>query len=111
MLDVLSQDYIRTARAKGVREVIVIAKHALRNAAMPVVTVCGLDFAYMLGGTIIIENVFARSGLGRMMMLAIHSRDYPLVQGAVLIFAIAVILVNILTDVIYCLIDPRIRFD
>jgi peptide/nickel transport system permease protein len=110
MLEVLNRDYIRTARAKGLAERIVTYRHALRNALIPVVTVVGLQFGTLLGGAVIIEQVFSLPGVGRFALEGINLRDYPVVQGAVLLIAAAFILVNLLVDVIYSLIDPRIRY-
>ncbi len=109
-LEVLGQDYIRTARAKGLSERLVVYRHGLRNAAMPIVTVIGLDLAYLVGGTVIIETVFARPGLGKTMIDAVFNRDYPVVQGCVMLFAAGVIFVNFLTDLAYAAIDPRMKF-
>ncbi len=109
MLEVLSQDYVRTARAKGLSEKSVIIVHALKNALLPIVTVIGLYMGQLLGGAILTETVFARQGVGKLLMDAIFARDYPQVQGTVLIFAVAVILVNVLVDILYRIIDPRIR--
>jgi len=110
-LEVLGQDYIRTARAKGLAQRLVVYKHALRNAAMPILTVIGLDLAYLVGGTVIIETVFARPGLGKTLIDAIFNRDYPVVQGCIMFFAAGVILVNFLTDLAYAAIDPRVKLD
>lgn len=110
MLEVLGQDYVRTARAKGLAEKAVIMVHALKNALLPIVTVVGLYMGQLLGGAILTETVFARQGVGKLLMDAILARDYPQVQGTVLIFAIAVIFVNVLVDIIYRFLDPRIRF-
>ena len=109
MLEVLSQDYVRTARAKGLAEGPVVMVHALKNALLPIVTVVGLYMGQLLGGAILTETVFARQGVGKLLMDAITARDYPQVQGTVLIFAAAVILVNLVVDAIYKLIDPRIN--
>jgi ABC-type dipeptide/oligopeptide/nickel transport system permease component len=109
MLEVLSQDYVRTARAKGLAEKAVILVHALKNALLPIVTVVGLYMGQLLGGAILTETVFARQGVGKLLMDAIFARDYPQVQGTVLIFASAVILVNVLVDIIYRFLDPRIK--
>jgi ABC-type dipeptide/oligopeptide/nickel transport system permease component len=109
MLEVLNQDYIRTARAKGLSEKIVILVHALKNSLLPIVTVIGLFMGQLLGGAILVEVVFARQGMGRLLMDAIYLRDYPQVQGTVLIFAVWVILVNVLVDVFYRFLDPRIK--
>lgn len=109
MLEVLGAEYLVTAREKGLAERVVILRHALRNALIPIVTVIGLLFGQLLGGAIIIENVFARQGLGRLMINAIEQRDIPLVQGAVLAFGLCYVLVNLLVDISYTWIDPRIR--
>ncbi len=109
MLDVLSRDYIRTARAKGLRERAVIWLHALRNALIPVVTVAGLEFGGLLAGTVIIEVVFIRQGLGFQLIDAITQRDYPVVQGLVMLAAILYAVMNLLVDVLYTYIDPRVR--
>ena len=110
MLQVLSNDYIRTARAKGLSERVVILKHALRNALVPVVTVIGLQIGALLGGAVVTETVFALPGLGRMLVEGIFSRDFPAVQGAVLFIVLCVLLVNLLTDLLYTLLDPRIQY-
>lgn len=110
MLEIIHQDYMRTARAKGVAERVVIVRHALKNAAIPVVTVLGLQFGYLLGGAILTETVFSWPGLGSMMVRAIQARDYPLVQGGVLFIASTFVLVNLLVDMVYTFLDPRIRY-
>ncbi|HEY3804317.1 MAG TPA: ABC transporter permease [Kofleriaceae bacterium] len=109
MLEVLGEDYIRTLRAKGVPELRVLFVHALRNALLPVITVAGLQFGSLLSGAIIVEKVFARPGVGTTLLDAISERDYPVVQGTVLVIAVTYVLVNIAVDVAYGLIDPRIR--
>jgi peptide/nickel transport system permease protein len=109
MLDVLGQDYVRTARAKGVRELGVLGRHALRNALVPMVTVVGLQVGLLLGGSVITETVFGYPGVGQLVVSAISARDTPLVQACVLITASGFILVNLLVDMSYVLIDPRIR--
>jgi peptide/nickel transport system permease protein len=109
MLDVLGEDYLRTARAKGVGPLRVIARHALRNALMPVVTIVGLQFGALLSGAVITENVFAWPGVGTLLIQAITARDYPLVQGCVLVISLCYVAVNFLTDALYSVIDPRIR--
>jgi peptide/nickel transport system permease protein len=109
MLDVLSKEYIITARAKGLSEQMVILKHALRNALIPVVTFAGLQMAYLLGGATIVETMFARQGIGRLAVQSIFSRDYPLVQGVVLVTATIYVLINTLTDITYVLVNPKIR--
>jgi peptide/nickel transport system permease protein len=109
MLDVLGEDYLRTARAKGVRERAVIVRHGLRNALLPVVTIVGLQFGALLSGAVVTENVFAWPGIGTLLVQAITARDYPLVQGCVLVIALCYVAVNFLTDALYSLIDPRVR--
>jgi len=111
MLEVLRQDYTRTARSKGLTERVVIYKHALKNAMIPVVTVIGLQFGSLLGGAVLTETVFAWPGIGRLIVDSILARDYPVVQGAILIFALMFVLVNLLVDTMYGYIDPRIRYD
>jgi dipeptide transport system permease protein len=109
MLEVLSEDYIRTARAKGLTRLRVIVVHALRNALLPVVTVIGLQVGTLLGGAILTETIFAWPGLGRWLVEALQRRDYPVVQGGVLLVALLIILVNLLVDVLYGVVNPRIR--
>jgi len=111
LLEVLSQDYIRTARAKGLAERVVIFKHALRNALIPVVTVVGLEFGTLLSGAVITETIFAWPGLGQLLVGSILARDYPVVQGAVLLVAITFVLINLLVDLLYATIDPQVRYD
>jgi peptide/nickel transport system permease protein len=110
MLDVLSQDYIRTARAKGLGERDVLFVHALKNAAVPIVTVAGLGFAALIGGAVVTESVFAIPGLGRLTVDAILRRDYPVIQGVVLLFSFAYVIVNLGVDLLYSVFDPRIRY-
>jgi ABC-type dipeptide/oligopeptide/nickel transport system permease component len=110
MLEVLSLDYIRTARAKGLREEIVIAKHALKNALIPLVTVAGMQFGFLIGGTVIIETVFAWPGLGRLVVQAIFSRDYPLVQAIVFVLSLLFVGMNLLVDILYVYLDPQISY-
>lgn len=110
MLEILSLDYIRTARAKGLVEKIVIAKHAFKNALIPLVTIAGMQFGFLLGGTVIIETVFAWPGLGRLVVQAIFNRDYPLVQAIVLVLAVIFVAVNLLVDLIYVYLDPQISY-
>jgi peptide/nickel transport system permease protein len=110
MLEVVRQDYIRTARAKGVAERMIVYKHALRNALIPVVTVIGMQAGYILGGSVIIEQVFARPGIGRLALQAINQRDYPMVQGAVLFITLVFVTINLMVDVVYAYIDPRIHY-
>jgi peptide/nickel transport system permease protein len=111
LLDVLPSDFVRTARAKGVAGLRVLFRHALRNALIPVVTVMGLQFGALLGGAVIVESVFARSGLGRFAVAAVQSRDFPVIQGIVLFAAAVYALVNLSVDVMYLAIDPRITYD
>lgn len=110
MLEVLQQDYIRTARSKGVGEMSILFLHALKNAAIPIVTVIGIGIALLIGGAVVTESVFAIPGLGRLTVDAILRRDYPVIQGVVLMFSFVYVLINLLVDVIYTLIDPRIRY-
>lgn len=109
MLEVVRQDYIRTARAKGQSEKIVVLRHALKNALIPVITVIGIQFGSLLGGSVLVESVFAMPGLGKYMIDAIKMRDFPVVQGSVLFLAIAFSFVNLAVDIIYSFIDPRIK--
>jgi peptide/nickel transport system permease protein len=109
MLEVLGQDYIRTARAKGVNEPPVVWKHALRNAAVPIVTIAGIELGALLGGSVITETIFAWPGVGRLSVQAIYNRDYPVVQAAVFVLATTFVVVNLLVDVVYTYLDPRIR--
>ena len=111
MLEVLSQDYTTTARSKGLKEQVVIIKHALKNALIPIITVVGLQFGMLLGGAVLTETVFAWPGLGRLIVDSILARDYPVIQGAILIFGLIYILVNLIVDVLYAYVDPRIRYD
>lgn len=110
MLEVLEQDYIRTARAKGIREFWVIMGHALKNALLPIITVVGLQFGTLLGGAILTETIFSWPGIGTWIYEGILARDYPVVQGGVMFVALAVALVNLLVDISYALFDPRIRY-
>ena len=110
MLEVLSQDYVRTARAKGLGEGGILFLHALKNAAVPIVTVIGIGVALLIGGAVVTESVFAIPGLGRLTIDAILRRDYPLIQGIVLMFSMVYVLVNLAVDVVYTLMDPRIRY-
>jgi len=109
LMETLEEDYVRTARAKGLRERAVVMKHALRNALVPVVTVVGLELGRLLGGVVVVESVFAWPGLGRMLLEAIQARDFPVVQGSVLLFSVFLILTNFAIDLCYGVIDPRIR--
>ena len=111
MLEVMQMDYIRTAKAKGLKRRSVILRHALKNAILPVITVAGFNTGYLIGGAIVIEEVFALPGMGRLALYAIYQRDYPLIQGIVLFIAAIFVLVNLATDLIYAVVDPRIRLD
>ena len=110
MLEVLSQDYIRTAKAKGMSQMGILFIHAFKNAAVPVVTVIGIGIALLIGGAVVTESVFAIPGLGRLTIDAILRRDYPLIQGLVVVFSFVYVLVNLCVDVIYTVVDPRIRY-
>jgi peptide/nickel transport system permease protein len=110
VLEVLNQDYVRTARAKGLHERGVVVRHVLRNSMLPVITILGLQLGAVLAGSVIIESMFAIPGLGRMAVTAISGRDYPSLQAVVLFFTVVVLGVNLLTDIVYALIDPRIRY-
>jgi peptide/nickel transport system permease protein len=110
MLDVLNEDYIRTARAKGLAPGAVLIRHALKNAAVPIVTVIGLGIALLIGGAVVTETVFAIPGVGRLTVDAILRRDYPVIQGIVLVFSFVYVVVNLLIDLLYTVLDPRIRY-
>lgn len=109
VLDVLTQDFVRTARAKGLAEWVVLVKHVLKNALIPTITVIGLQFGYLLGGAIITETIFAWPGVGRWLVLAVSARDFRAIQGGVLLLATVFVLVNLLVDMLYAVADPRIR--
>jgi glutathione transport system permease protein len=110
LLEALNQDYVRTARAKGLAERLVVAKHALKNAMLPVVTVVGLQFAGLLGGAVVTETIFSWPGLGRLAVTAILTRDFPIVQGTILVSAVTFVTINVLTDFLYAVLDPRIKY-
>jgi peptide/nickel transport system permease protein len=110
LLEVLQEDYVRTARAKGLSKRAVILRHALRNALIPIVTLCGLQMGQLMGGAILTETVFAWPGLGRLMVRAIFARDYILLQGAVLVFALVFVLINLIVDISYSFLDPRVGY-
>jgi peptide/nickel transport system permease protein/oligopeptide transport system permease protein len=110
MLEVLGQDYVRTARAKGLAWWGVVVRHALKNALIPVITIFGLQFGNLLAGAVIVETVFSRPGLGRLIVGGILAKDFPLVQGTVLVVAASYVLINVLVDVAYAMVDPRIRY-
>jgi peptide/nickel transport system permease protein len=109
MIDQLGRDYVGTVRAKGVRERVVVYKHALRNAFVPILTVIGLQFGTLLGGAVLTETVFAWPGIGRLLVDSISARDYPMVQGIIFVFAAMFIVVNVITDLLYTVVDPRVR--
>jgi glutathione transport system permease protein len=109
LVEVLNQDYVRTARAKGVKESVVVGRHAVRNALIPVVTVVGLQMGYLLGGAVVTETVFAWPGIGRLIVQSIAGRDFPVVQASVLLLALTFVTINLLTDVLYRVLDPRIK--
>lgn len=111
MLEVLDQDYIKFTRAKGMREQVVIYKHALRNASIPIVTVLGLQFGYLLGGAVIVETIFNLPGIGKMTLNAVNTRSYPIVQGGVLVIGLLFMLVNLITDLLYAVLNPRVRYE
>lgn len=110
VMEVLQEDYIRTARAKGQSEFLVLLRHALRNAAVPIVTVIGLGIALLIGGVVVTESVYNIPGLGRLVLDAVLKRDYPIIQGLILLFSFAYIMINLLIDLAYTLLDPRIRY-
>jgi peptide/nickel transport system permease protein len=110
VLEVMGEDYIRTARAKGLKENAVLIHHALRNASVPIVTIIGVGIAHLIGGVVVTESVFNLPGLGRLVVEAVLARDYPVIQGLILLFSFAYILINLLVDVLYTVLDPRIRY-
>ena len=111
MLEVLRQDYIRTAWSKGLKERAVVIRHAIKNALIPVVTLIGLQLPILVGGTVIMENIFNLPGIGRLLLSALNDRDYPMVSGVNLFFATGVVLINLLIDLIYPYLDPRVRYE
>jgi peptide/nickel transport system permease protein len=111
MMEVLAQDYITTARSKGVQEKMVIIRHGLKNSFIPIITVVGLQFGTMLGGTVLTETVFAWPGLGRLLISSILARDYPVIQGSILIFALLFVLTNLIVDMTYVYFDPKVRYE
>ena len=111
LLEVLKEDYVRTARAKGLSEWIVVLRHALRNAFIPVLTVISLEFGYLLGGAVITETIFAWPGIGRWLLLAVYARDFRAIQGGVLLIASTFVLINLIADVLYAWLDPRIKYE
>ena len=110
MLDVLKADYIVAARARGIPNKIVVYKHALKNALVPVITMLGLQVALLLAGAVLTENTFNWPGMGRLLLERIYLRDYPVIQGVIIMFALAVALASLIVDVLYALIDPRVRY-
>jgi peptide/nickel transport system permease protein len=111
MLEVLSQDYVRTARAKGLMERVVVLKHALRNALLPVVTIIGLQLGTVFSGAVLTETIFGLAGVGRILFEAITARDYPIIQAFTLVIALGYVLMNLVTDLSYVFIDPRIKLE
>ncbi|MGH9714741.1 MAG: nickel ABC transporter permease [Candidatus Acidiferrales bacterium] len=111
VIEELSSDYVRTARAKGLPESAVLFRHAFRNALIPILTILGLQFGTLLAGTIVTESIFSWPGVGRLAVQAIQARDYPLLQGCILLIAVSYVFVNLLTDLVYALVDPRVRFE
>ena len=110
VLEVLNEDYIRTARAKGLSNRVVLMRHALRNAAVPILTVIGIGIALLIGGAVVTESVFGLPGLGRLTVEAVLSRDFPTIQAVILLFSVVYVLINLLIDISYTLFDPRIRY-
>jgi len=109
ILEVLGQDHVRVARAKGLRSTSVLSRHVLRNASIPVITVAGIQIARLLGGAVIVETIFGLPGVGRYVFEAIGTRDYPVVQGVTLVVALAFVLVSLIVDLLYTVVDPRLR--
>jgi len=109
-VEVIQEDFVRTARAKGLSERVVVIKHTLRNALIPVITMMGLQFGFLLGGSIVVETVFSWPGLGRLLVDAVTQRDYPVIQGLVLLFSFEFIAINLAVDVLYGVINPSIRY-
>ena len=110
MLEVMRQDYVRTARAKGLRERVVVVRHALRNAVLPVITVIGLQVSVLISGTVVLERIFSLPGMGSFLLFSLERRDYPTVQAIVLLAAALVLVTNLIVDLSYAFIDPRIRY-
>jgi ABC-type dipeptide/oligopeptide/nickel transport system permease component len=111
LLEVLGSDYVRTARSKGLRERAVIGRHALRNALIPVVTVAGIQLALLLNGSVVVEIVFSIRGMGRLLVRGILDKDYPVVQASILLIAIIFVMANLIVDILYTILDPRIRYE
>jgi peptide/nickel transport system permease protein len=110
MLEVLRQDYIRTAWSKGLIEVLVVARHALKNTMIPVVTIMGLQIPILIGGNIIIEQIFNLPGMGFMTITALNTRDYPLVSGIMIVISMGIVVINVITDVMYGVLDPKVQY-
>ena len=110
MIDVLSDDYIRTARAKGLSQRVVVIRHAMKNAMIPVLTILGLEFGGLLAGSVVTETVFAYPGIGQLLIRSIGNRDFPIVQGALLLFALQFVVINLVVDLLYAKADPRIQY-
>jgi len=111
LLETLKEDFIRTGRAKGLKESVVVRKHALKNSMIPVVTIAGLQFGFLLGGSVVVETVFSIPGMGRLLIDSIAFRDYPVVQAVILLFSLEFILVNLLVDILYKALNPKIRYE
>ena len=111
MLEVLNQDYIRTARAKGIKESVVVMKHALKNAMIPVVTIIGTQISELLSGAVLTESIFAWPGIGRLAVEALINRDFPMIRGTVIVMALTFLVANLLVDISYSLFDPRVRYE
>ena len=111
MLDIMSEDYITTARSKGLKESLVIYKHAFRNALIPVITGAGIQIAMTLGGTVVTETVYSRPGIGRLLIGGVRSHDYPLIQSVILLFVVVVFFINLVVDLAYAYSDPRIKYE
>jgi peptide/nickel transport system permease protein/oligopeptide transport system permease protein len=107
---VFAEDYVRTARAKGLKETAVIVRHALKNALIPIITILGLEFGGLLAGSVVTETVFAYPGIGQLLINSINNRDFPIVQGALLLFSVQFVLINLLVDLLYARVDPRISY-
>jgi len=111
MVEIMSMDYVRTARAKGLPESVVIFKHAFRNALIPVITVIGIQFGYLLGGAVVVETIFRWPGIGSLMINSILTRDFPMMQAAIMVFALSVLFVSLVVDLLYAVVDPKIRYE
>ena len=111
MLEVLRRDFIRTAWSKGLRERVVVYRHALKNAMIPVITIIGMQVPILIGGSVIIEQIFSLPGMGYMMVMALNARDYPVVNGVMLVFAFGIVVINLLVDLTYGILDPKIKYE